>query len=174
MKISLFLSVDSTDTNNYTYKRTKEEARRTKEANELHKRPHREHKSGTEMAYRALATPSVDTDGEQDDSAPMICAWCPEECNERMGNESPFTIVSGQHYCWPCLRALAAASQCDGLTYSRAAETLEKLEQAKQQAKEKKEELSDYELKSLIIKWKHENEKRSRNERRRKRRRKNN
>jgi hypothetical protein len=70
---------------------------------------------------------------------------------------------------------LEAAGQCDGLTYIRAVEdTLEKLEQAKKQAKEKKEELSDYELKILVIKWRHENEKRSRDERRRKRRRKNN
>ena len=126
------------------------------------------------MAYRAFATPPVDTEGEQD-SAPMRCALCPAGCNERMEYEDPFTRVNGQYYCWQCFIALEAAGQCDGLTYIRAVEdTLEKLEQAKKQAKEKKEELSDYELKILVIKWRHENEKRSRDERRRKRRRKNN
>jgi hypothetical protein len=127
------------------------------------------------MANTALATPPVGTGGEQDDSASMICALCPPGCNKRMGNEDPFLLVNGKHYCCSCLEALEAAGQCNGLTGVKAVEyTLVELEQAKQQAKEKKEELSYYELKSLIIKWKHENEKRSRNERRRKRRRKNN
>lgn len=87
-----------------------------------------------------------------------------------MVGEEPFTSVNGQHYCRQCLEALEAAGQCDGLTYIRAVKyTLEKLEQAKQQAKEKNEELSDYDLKCLLIQWRHNNERRSRAERKRKR-----
>ena len=116
------------------------------------------------MANRALTTPLVGTDGELDD-APMVCAWCPPECNnvmtwfERVFD--PFRVVKGQRYCSHCFGALEAACQCDKITDIQAVEyTLEKLEQAKEGGR------SDYELKCLVIQWRDENERRSRAQRR--------
>ena len=84
-----------------------------------------------------------------------------------MDGEDPFILVNGHYYCWHCFLDLEAAG--NGSTVTEAVEdTLKKLEQAKQQAKEEKEEeLSDYELRCLVIQWKFDNEKRSRAQRRR-------